>query len=57
MQPLYGHIRIELILAGDRFASGLRLIGDLSATGRRRYGLDMATCLQSGKTDRRTVGD
>ena len=48
VQPLYAHIRIEDYnrrLVGDRLATGLRLI------------IDSGTCLQSGKIDRRPVGD
>ena len=47
VQPLYAHIRIEDYnrrLVGDSFAASL-------------VGVDTATCLHLGKTDRGPVGD
>ena len=49
VQPLYAHIRIE--------DYNRRQVCNWSAIDRRLVAVDTATCLQSGKTDRRQVGD
>ena len=49
VQPLYSHIRIE--------DYNRRQVCNWSAIYRRLVAVDTATCLQSGKTDRRQVSD
>ena len=60
VQPLYAHIRIEDYnrrLVGDRFATGLRLIGDWSPWTRRYVCNQVKPIGDQSATSRQPVGD
>ena len=59
VQPLYAHIRIEDYnrrLVGDRFATGLRLIGDWSPKTRQHVCNQVKPIGDQSATSRRPVG-
>ena len=60
VKPFYAHIRIEDYnrrLVGDRFATGLRLIGDWSPCLRRHVCNQVKPIGDQSATTRRPVGD
>ena len=60
VQPLYAHIRIKDYnrrLVGNRFATGLRLIGDWSPETRRHVCNQVKPVGKQSATSRRPVGD